>query len=689
MLSKLRSAVSSHSFPAWSVPVALLALTVLAYGLRARSLGLYWDDLPYLWLYQRLGADGIVRALSEDRPFLSFLYTTSFRLLGETPVVWQGYALLWRWLCSVSFWWMLAQAWPGQTQKTALAAALFAVYPGFTQQWIAMIYGQAFALYTPVFASIAITLWLARSAARRPRWNTALLSGAALALSAFSMFSTEYFFGLELLRPLLLVLLFTSTAASLPFWRGVLRAALWWLPYLILMIVFVIWRAFFQVFPGHGLTVVEGLRVSFGRQLLALATTILGDMLEATIAAWGQVLALGGLLEGNPSAGLRLLLVIGLTALLAWIYFSRLRQTAHNKANWAAQALLVGLLALLVGGWPFWITGLPMRLGFPQDRYTLPLAPGAALLLAGGVDWLGGQNRRKAAAVALLLGLAAGFHNTTALQYRAEWNEMRSLFWQLSWRAPTLQPDTLLVVDGLPFQFYEDDSLLGLLNWMYDPDNHSGELSLALFDLQVRFQDLAERGSGAALEKEFRGTRFRGSTAQVIALSHQPGGCWTILDAQYDAQNYQLTDRLLRVLPLSQPSRWIGQAVSPPQPPQPMFGMEPEHDWCYFFARAGLARQEQDWAAVYELGEASIDKGIRPRQPVEYLPFIEGYLRYGLADDAYQLTMDAYSLQYNLRPALCAVWQRSQQAGSVLSDPMIANLRAAPGCTLTDAETVR
>ena len=64
----------------------------------------------------------------------------------------------------------------------------------------------------------------------------------------------------------------------------------------------------------------------------------------------------------NSMDGLRYLAVFFLAAGGAGAFLAGLRQDegdqpAERKAAW--QAIGLGCLALLAGGWPFWITGLP------------------------------------------------------------------------------------------------------------------------------------------------------------------------------------------------------------------------------------------------------------------------------------------------------------------------------------------
>ena len=245
MLRRARTTWNALSFPAWTAPLALLLAVAAAYGLRLSSLGFYWDDWPYLWFYHVLGPAGMAASLGADRPLLGVLYSVTLGLLGANPLAWQIFALLLRWLCALGFWLALRQAWPGQGSGALWAALLFAVFPGFTQHWISVVWGNAYVLYAFVFFSLALTTW----AVKNPRrlWYAIPLG---LALSAFTLFSTEYFFGVELLRPVLAWLALSQGGLS-PRAR-LKRAGLLWLPFFALMAVFAVWRGAFHPFGGGG-----------------------------------------------------------------------------------------------------------------------------------------------------------------------------------------------------------------------------------------------------------------------------------------------------------------------------------------------------------------------------------------------------------------------------------------------------
>src|SRR3990172_7390272 len=71
------------SFPSWSLPVVLLVVAILAFGLFIPWLGFYWDDWPSIWFLHLLGPLGFRDVFASDRPFLGQLFILSTGILGE------------------------------------------------------------------------------------------------------------------------------------------------------------------------------------------------------------------------------------------------------------------------------------------------------------------------------------------------------------------------------------------------------------------------------------------------------------------------------------------------------------------------------------------------------------------------------------------------------------------------------
>ena len=108
-----------------------------------------------------------------------------------------------------------------------------------------------------------------------------------------------------------------------------------------------------------------------------------------------------------------------------------------------------------------------------------------------------------------------------------------------------------------------------------------------------------------------------------------------------------------------------------------IFGSEPEHDWCYTYQKASLAKQVGDWETVVELGDEAEAQGIAPdsteaNSPQEWLPFIEGYARTGDWGRAAELTIINSQIDSNYELMLCKLWERLETSGPQSEDAQAA-----------------
>ena len=131
-----------------------------------------------------------------------------------------------------------------------------------------------------------------------------------------------------------------------------------------------------------------------------------------------------------------------------------------------------------------------------------------------------------------------------------------------------------------------------------------------------------------------------------------------VLDPAGDMLPANVPDTLLETLHLSHVDHIITDGAS--VPPR-ILGKEPEHSWCYYYSKAALAQQVEDWQTVVEMGRAADTEGFSAEAGFgdEYLPFIEGYARTGDFDQALALTDAAAP---DAGPGLCKLWTRVEQS---------------------------
>ena len=179
------------SFPSWLIPVVLLVLCLLSYGILANKLGYYWDDWTIAYYIHFFKPSIFKTAFLQDRPLLGWFYFLTTGFVGESPFSWQIFGIFTRWICAISFWWMLKGLWPHKVFEITAITLLFTVYPGFSQQYIAISYSHHLLLLTMTLASLGALNWALRSF--RWFWPIFFLS---VVFSGIAMFTMEYFFGL-------------------------------------------------------------------------------------------------------------------------------------------------------------------------------------------------------------------------------------------------------------------------------------------------------------------------------------------------------------------------------------------------------------------------------------------------------------------------------------------------------------
>jgi len=459
-----------------AVPFAFLMIAIVSYGFLINRLGYYWDDFPITYIYNIFGSAGLERYFSTNRPIWGLLYQVFYTLFDQ-PWQWQVSALFWRWISAVLVWLLLREVWPKQKTIALWAGLLFLVYPGFKQQHISVIYSNLFIVLDCFLLSLYFTIKsLPRMNSTPSKWQGWLGHTAALLLSLFNLLALEYFFTLELLRPLFIW--FSLSAENLDKSKRAKITFINWLPYLVLWIGVILWRIFFFSYQTHNyqLLFLESLRESPLQAILWLIKDIGQSIWVVLVGGWVKLFELPDIAQlGIRTTLVTIILIVIIAIILIWYLITNHGESLDRDSSKAA--LTVGAIALLLGGIPWWLTQLPPTLKFPSDRFTLPFILGVCLLLAGFLAILPIRGWMKAVILATLIGLAAGSQFQASNQFRRDWETQKRFFWQLAWRVPGLEPGTTLMVNELPVTYYSDNSLTAPLNWFWAPNNTTQEMA--------------------------------------------------------------------------------------------------------------------------------------------------------------------------------------------------------------------
>ena len=650
-----------------SVPFALLLLCVLGFGLLVPWLGYYQDDWLIIWLARSFPARIMIESFAHERPFFAAIYTLTTKLLGDSPLVWQIFGLFSRWLAALAAWWGLSVIWPKHTRQTTWIAFLFAIYPSFKEQYIPVSFSQLFLLLALIFFSFGAMIQAIRQPGRR--W---LLNVLALLSAAFSMFSAEYFFGLELLRPIFLWFVHGEQTVSLK--ERLKRTLLSWLPYLLVVFSFLFWRLFIFKFPTYEPKLAQRMQTDSRTTVIRLAQTIVQDAFDMMVFAWTQTLDFVKTIQPSLSPALmRWGIILAFAAAIAF-YFYHLEkdgaETGNNDTTWSRQAIFTGLVSLLATGWPYWFTGLPVELEMSNDRFTLAFTFGASILLVGLIERLVRTHLQKAAILGILVGLAVGMHFQIALTFRSLNANQTTFFRQLAWRVPALKPNTLILVDNASFPYAGSNAMSAAVNWIYGPDKPAERMDYQWFFLPDKLGgDLTDLSPNQSIEVQVYPLKFKGSTSQALVVQYSPGACVQVLEPGVHDQLPRLPALIEQALPLSNTAFIDLNADVAAARVADIFGAAGAPDWCYYFEKADLARQRKDWQSIAQIGNESARLDLKPavKNEMEYLPFIEGYAQAGDWDKAKELTRKTLNSLPAMRPLLCTTWTRISMQTSASS----------------------
>jgi hypothetical protein len=509
--------------------------------------------------------------------------------------------------------------------------------------------------------------------------------------AGLTLFTVEYFFGVELLRPVVLWMVLSDQLAHV---RTRLRKTLLlWLPYLLISAGFLVWR--FLIYPtvrGH-VDIVSKLS-SDPLYIRELVETALVDILNSGLVAWGQVLNFVRMTGFGSGPTILYISGVMLAIGAAILYLLKFHPSGNGedtrpRRRWGYQAVLLGSLALLLGGIPFWTTNLPIGLEFPWDRFTLAMIVGSSLLIAGVLDLITPNLLIKAITFGAVIGLAAGLHLQYSNLYRREWNLQKQFFWQLVWRAPAIKKDTLLLTAELPFVYFSDNSLTAPINWTYAPDFHGEQMPYLLYAAEARQEtSLANFDPGIRVHQQYRAAYFDGSTSQSIVVFFTPPGCLKVVNPETDKRMPQKPKFISDMMPLSKLSLILPDGSAPARPPEQIFGPEPEPGWCYYFEKAELARQIENWVEVARLADLglALDQELYEVNAPELVTYIEGYAHTAQWEKASQLTERTLMLSPRMDRMLCDTWNRLAESNSIQSGPekesALAKVRDQINCSL-------
>lgn len=642
-------------FKRFSAPLLILLSVILAHGLQIHRLGFYWDDWVFVYRYQTLGLLNTI-FYGGTRQLGVFALAPGFLFAGDTPLLWHIYSLLLRWLVALAFWWLVKLIWPRQGRLLLLAAILFAIHPAFTQQSIAVVYSIQFFAYGLFLLSLSAMVIAAREP-KRFGWVSLL----AL-LGQVHLFIGEYYFGLELIRPVILYILLSG-----PFWQRVRSSLVGWLPYLLVLGIFLAWRlgVFGAGFDDYGYDLfITAFREDPRLASMTLLAIGLQDVVVILFTAWARTLS-PDVIDFSQPFNIVSLVVAGLLAMLLPVLLTRLTSDEPTNesadASFAKQAALLGGLAVLAGFLPGWyVVRHIAQPGHFGDRFALPSIFGASLLVVALLAFVADRrNQRHFLLAAVMIGLAVGYQMRAVNNYRWDWERQQRIYWQLYWRAPALLDGTVIVGNAAITTTAVTYAAAYAFNNVYDTPSRTDlppVWYVNYFRTPISSNLQAFISGDIQPVDRFANVEFplTPQTSLPIFYTNERSQCLVLLQPG-DELNQDIDEAFHSLTVLYNPALISTEGGG--LPPARIFGPEPEPGWCMFYQKAELALERGDIQQVLALKQQADAAGQRFLNAHELFPFVEAALAAKEYDLAFDISAEAARSLLRTRPGLCRLWQ--------------------------------
>ncbi len=669
----------------WIEILALAFISALIYLLNINQFSYYRDDWYYAYDGYIAGPSIFKIMFSSDRPARGIFFGIYYFLFGAYPLPYHIGIYIWRLLGGYSALWLFHLLWPRQRFANFSMALLFLIYPGFLWWPEGIEYQPMLASVCLHTFSIALTLAAVQSTQKTTQiflWAGSILTG----LTAIAL--VDYAIGMEAFRILCIFLLIASTQRDISFIRKIIQTVRASLIPLTIPLIFIIWKIF--IFTGDRKATDISLQTSAVirtpvETILLWGERLFTSSLNVSILAWWTPLRMhysliqrNDLWIGFTIATVTLALTVIATRFMTNPNSDSQPEAVSKSDNFSIQAILLGLAGVIFGLLPV-VMANRFVIFRAYSHYALPASLAAVTFVVGLIHFVF-PRRLQIILVSLLVGIAALTHRGVAIKAASEQATIRDFWWQVYWRIPKIQEGTMLAV-YYPSIDYEDDINIvwGPANFLYYPEPHPG---IDLVKYKLAATRLDEKGIQNIIgETEKVSHTYRSHTMFLnyrrILVMSQPSSksCVHIIDGHWIERSQYDTPEIAQMFPHSKISYALTENESNSTPLDFVFGTEPAHDWCFYYQKAELARQQGDWETVAELGEKANRLELIPSDLIEWTPFVQAYAYLGQTEKVEQLAAYFKNDPFH-NPQLCKNLNRMNENGYPLQPAMQAKVDA-------------
>ena len=635
-------------------PLLLIAVMACTYAIQIPQLGFYLDDWVSIAAYDQGGEAGLLAfGINDSRPFAAWVTAKFFAVLGTGVLQWQLITLFCRFAAAITSLLILRSIWPERKIMAGFISLLFGVFPYFKHQAICIAYFMILFQYFVVLLSFLLTVKALQTKNKSIKVLFFVLSYAA---SLFHLSCLEYYLSLEAVR-LVLIYFVLRKRDSGTFWQTVRKTILIYIPYIIILGAILIYRFVYipslsaDVRPVNMFSRYRGLNLIFH-----LASLVIQYLTESVLGVWYQSIRPSELELTMRNTQLGLGLGLAAAAVLFFILKVTQDRQSEKDAKPDFELLILGAAAMLLGFLPgMAIDTSPTVNTNYNDRYLLPSFWGIAIFTISWMTIIFKNIKLRYLLFSGMICIAVFFQIQNSYMYRYSWKYQQQFQWEMKWRVPDLMENTAVVSDGVVASFmggWADSSMLlemygkkqGITPtpyWYINP----GDTAF-----------LSALGTDSPIYIKSKMYEFMTDSDNVLVVTKpEYGKCAWVVD-EADAENPYLEDGVKPYTGYQNKSRIILESGH--RMPADIFGTDYVHDWCYYFEKADLAFDRQNYAEALRLFDEAAASGISMGNATEMRPFIKSAAFSGDWDKALDWSATANNVNPNRTTGYFAnLWQ--------------------------------
>ena len=595
----------------WLSILVLFIIIAASYLPNLANAGYIGDDWSTLFVIKQKGPSNLTYHYSFDRPLRGYHSILLARLFGTRLPLYQISNLINRFFDSIFILLIFTLLWPKKWASNLMIASLALVFSGYREQL------HAFDYQVHQFASMLIKLSILLSLLPFKLKNKAISLLCVLASIGSALIGwgvMEWFIGLEVFRWWALYVIFRQGKGP----KSLVKAGLYAMIYLLNGALFMVWRLFLYQ-PRRDS--VSGARLTSSLDNISGVMAFLKDLLEnlfrQVVSAWYQPLmqAIKIMDRKELLAGILLSAAGGILVLFLISRATDLEEPSRDK--YPLNLILGGLLIALGALTPIIFGQRSVHYIKAGNRFSLPGLVGSCMLVLG----LTGLLKTKPQRILLFTFLSSAI--LTQFGFGIEFKRNREItnaaWWQFTWRAPDVEPGTLVSGRMSHGDLVESFSIWAPLNMLYYHDHH--EIILTSEILSEDTKDLFLQPE-VRLDWE-RGNEIVNDFSQFLLFSINTGNCLHLIDGEHPEISAFDDLIIADVAHLSQIDRIRTESDKVITPDPSIFGPEPAQDWCYFYQKGQLARQRRDWSEAANMGSLALDNQQSPKDPIEWFVFAQ------------------------------------------------------------------